>query len=135
MVLGNETGYSSKMNDFVNVLYYAWAPETAYIQDRNNWEESRPYIGQCTVTAMLVHDYFGGKIVRGKSEKYDIIHYWNIIDGERIDLTFKQFLPDKADIVFENIKIIDKSRLTRIKSVNVRYQILKKRYESLARRP
>lgn len=113
------------INDLENVLINCWSVETAFSGDRKNWSLERKSTGQCTVTAMIVYDFFGGRIVRGYSNKYKLFHYWNEIEGRKIDLTFKQFSYDKSDIVFDKIIYKSKKELMRIRSVRNRYLLLK----------
>lgn len=117
-----------RIDDLLKALNMAWCRETAYSGDRNNWTIDKKSIGQCTVTAMIVFDYFGGKIIRGYSEKYKLFHYWNEIDGEKVDLTYDQF-SDKKDILFTNIICKSKNDLMKIRSVKVRYILLKERVD------
>ena len=117
------------IDEFKTRIERAWCLETCYSGDRASWSIDRPSTGQCTVTAMLFYDYFGGQIIRGKNLEYNIIHYWNRVDGEEIDLTFQQFLPEKRNIVFSSTRIVDKSILMRISSVRKRYDLLKRRFE------
>lgn len=112
------------LDDLLKALNMAWCKETAFSGDRKNWTIDKKSTGQCTVTAMIVFDYFGGKIVRGYSEKYKLFHYWNEIDGKKVDLTYDQF-SDKKDIAFTNIIYKSKKDLMKIRSVRVRYALLK----------
>lgn len=115
------------MDLLLKALNASWTRETAYRTDQQDWTESRKEIGQCTVTSMIVFDYFGGKIVRGYSEKYDLFHYWNEINDEKIDLTFNQFADRRNDITFKRIVIKQKEELMKIRNVRHRYEILKKK--------
>lgn len=62
----------------------SWSIETAV-----QWSEENPANGQCNVTAVVVHDLFGGDILRTYYPEF--WHYYNRIDGKRIDLTDSQF--------------------------------------------
>jgi hypothetical protein len=45
-------------------------------------------LGQCAVTALLINERYGGKILY--NAQFD--HYWNVLpNGQKIDLTRKQF--------------------------------------------
>lgn len=112
------------IDEINKALRATWCRETAYSGDRKNWSIQKKSTGQCTVTAMIIYDYFGGKIIRGYSEKYKLYHYWNEIDGKIIDLTYDQFY-DKKDISFEKITFKSKKDLMKIQSVRVRYMLLK----------
>lgn len=117
------------LDDLYRALRMNWCKETAYRADRSNWSIEKKSTGQCTVTAMIVFDYFGGTIVRGYSQQYDLFHYWNVIDGEKIDLTFDQFLDNKADITFTRTVIKTKRELMNISSVRKRYLLLKRKVD------
>lgn len=117
------------ISDLENILQSTWSVETAYSGDRKNWTLQRNSTGQCTVTAMIVQDFFGGKIVRGYSEKYKLFHYWNEIDGKKVDLTYNQFSYDKPDIEFTKIIYKSKDDLMKIRSVKSRYILLKRKVE------
>lgn len=72
-------------------LRKSWSEETSNSDD---WSINNPSLGQCAITACIVQDYLGGDIVNSvamlPSGKY-ISHYLNLIDGEYIDITSKQF--------------------------------------------
>lgn len=111
------------------VLEACWDIETAYHEDRRLWNKNNKSVGQCTVTALIVNDFFGGKIIRGYSRKHRLYHYWNEIDGVKIDLTFEQFHNSKPDIVFSDHICKSREELLKIKSVKTRYLLLKKRVD------
>lgn len=75
-------------------LYHSWSIVTA-----SQWQPDSPASGQCNVTTILVHDLFGGEILKTPLEAGD--HYYNRIDGARFDFTASQFAEaiDYADIV------------------------------------
>ncbi len=62
----------------------AWSVETAI-----QWSAENPANGQCNVTAAVIHDLFGGDILRTRYP--ELWHYYNRIAGKRIDLTDSQF--------------------------------------------
>lgn len=63
----------------------AWSIETAV-----QWSAENPANGQCNVTAAVIHDLFGGDILRTRYPNF--WHCYNSIDGKRVDLTDSQFL-------------------------------------------
>ena len=71
-------------------LLHAWSRETAFPACREDWSTANPAFGQCTITAMLVHDLFGGTIHRIRLAGGGT-HYFNKIDGMYVDLTSSQF--------------------------------------------
>lgn len=76
--------------EFKKLLSECWNKDTCSPVLRNNWSEDNPSIGQCAITALIVNDYFDGKIMRCMSSSGS--HYYNIIDDKIIDLTKEQFL-------------------------------------------
>lgn len=67
----------------------AWSSESAIQSSAEN-----PANGQCNVTAAVIYDLFGGDILRTRYP--DFWHYYNRIDGQRIDLTDSQFTRPNA---------------------------------------
>ena len=65
-------------------LESAWSSETAV-----QWSEENPANGQCNVTAAVIYDLFGGEILRTRYPSF--WHYYNQINGCRVDLTDSQF--------------------------------------------
>lgn len=74
-------------------LYHSWSIVTA-----SQWQPDNPARGQCNVTAVLVHDLFGGEIL--KTPQPDGDHFYNRIDGDRLDFTASQF---EQAIAYEDI--------------------------------
>jgi hypothetical protein len=66
------------------ILLKVWS-----IESSSKWTAENPAKGQCGVTALVVHDIFGGDIL--KTETPDGWHYYNRIDGIRCDFTESQF--------------------------------------------
>ena len=65
-------------------LRNSWSPATA-----RQWTKENPAAGQCNVTALLVHELFGGDLLRTRLPEGD--HFYNRIDGLRYDFTESQF--------------------------------------------
>jgi len=65
-------------------LLKCWSRETS-----SKWTVENPSCGQCGVTALVINDLFGGRILRTRID--DQWHYYNWIDGQRFDFTRNQF--------------------------------------------
>jgi hypothetical protein len=65
-------------------LRKAWSLRTS-----GTWTAANPARGQCNVTALLVEELFDGEILKTPLPEGD--HFYNRIDGRRIDLTASQF--------------------------------------------
>ncbi|MET8653923.1 YunG family protein [Nocardia aurea] len=69
----------------------AWSADTSAVSD---WTNSNSAKGQCAVTACVVHDHLGGDIFNCTATLptgETVSHYFNVIDGEIVDLTVEQF--------------------------------------------
>ena len=83
-------------------LKHVWCAETCAPRMRAEWTPENPTLGQCSVTAFLVQDLFGGA-VRGIPLRDGGVHCYNVLDmpgedlDEIIDLTSEQFDEDEFD--------------------------------------
>lgn len=75
----------------------SWAADTCSPDDitREPWNPDNPSWGHCDITALAVHDLFGGDLVRARVELdgADVgYHWWNRLpSGLELDLTYEQF--------------------------------------------
>ncbi|WP_236693726.1 hypothetical protein [Robbsia andropogonis] len=53
------------------------------------WSPSSPAQNHCSVTSLIVQDYFGGQILATQTSGGK--HFYNLIDGRKWDLTVSQF--------------------------------------------
>lgn len=113
-----------KFSKYYLVIREAWTIETAYEGDRTKWSTQNPDAGQCAITALLVHDYFGGEIYTGMAHQGKR-HFWNVVNGHVIDLTKSQF---DGEVKFNRITTKDPEKLLRIKDVQHRYLLLKENF-------
>lgn len=67
-----------------------WSYETCSPSLKNIWSKDNPSLGQCAITALIVNDLFGGKIMRCMASSGS--HYYNLINDAIVDLTEEQFL-------------------------------------------
>lgn len=122
-----------ELKSFKEKLETAWCEESCY---PGSWDPSRPCKGQCEPTACLVQDIFGGdiyKLVGDPSIGSKGAHFFNLIDGEWIDLTAEQFAGTPA---YNNGKIVEGRALSQLRTHSrynrkERYQVLKNKIEEL----
>lgn len=75
----------------------SWAADTCSPDDvaREPWSERNPAWGQCDVTALVVHDLFGGELLAAEvylDGEQQGFHNWNRLPGGlEVDLTREQF--------------------------------------------
>lgn len=67
-----------------SALRRSWSLETA-----SQWTAANPATGQCNVTALLVHELFGGDLLKTRLPAGD--HFYNRISDQRYDFTESQF--------------------------------------------
>lgn len=79
------TAGSEPLADLFFRLRRSWSVETG-----RHWRADNPAAGQCGVTALVVQDAMGGDIL--KTEVNGAWHFYNQVEGRRIDFTMGQFL-------------------------------------------
>ena len=65
-------------------LRLAWSARSS-----GKWRADAPALGQCSVTALLLHDRYGAEILSTPTPWGP--HFYNRVGGERLDLTAEQF--------------------------------------------
>ena len=79
-----------EIKSFKKVLNMAWTKETCVPSLRDKWNNENKELGQCAITALIVNDYYGGKIMRCMTSTGS--HYYNLIGDSIVDLTVEQFM-------------------------------------------
>lgn len=110
---------------FYGTINKSWTKSTTHKNYTAKWSADVPSTGQCAVTALLVNDYFGGEIYTGFTQKGER-HFWNIVQGHKVDLTRAQ-LPD--DVEFHKVQQRTRASLLKIPDLKYRYLLLKKNFE------
>ncbi|EAP95914.1 YunG family protein [Vibrio splendidus] len=81
------------IRDVLKALQDSWSLEST--EEPENWTQSNPSRGQCGISALIINDYFGGKLVLWKvflREDQVGFHYSNELpDGTLFDSTGDQF--------------------------------------------
>jgi hypothetical protein len=86
-----------ELSEVEAALRAGWAADTCSPDDvaRAPWSSGNPAWGHCDITALVVHDFFGGDLVVGEvrlGEEQRGYHWWNRLpDGREVDLTSSQF--------------------------------------------
>ena len=76
--------------DYYDLLTKVWCAETCAPRMRGNWTENNRTLGQCSITAFLLQDIYGGKVY-GVPLGDGNYHCFNDVDGCVFDLTSEQF--------------------------------------------
>lgn len=104
-----------------SILEQCWSKDTCYPKLVDKWSEERPETGQCAITCLLVQDLLGGTIVKDPV----LNHFGNVVNGDIIDLTSKQWIDGE---VIKFTETINRDELLKNLDTFERYQILKFRY-------
>lgn len=87
--------------DLYGALSEIWCAETCAPRLRGEWTKENKTKGQCSVTAFLAQDIFGGKVY-GIPMKDGNFHCYNVAGGRCFDLTSEQFGEKAKDLVYKN---------------------------------
>lgn len=109
-------------DDLLNV----WCAETCAPRLRDQWSEDNPTVGQCSVTAFLAQDIFGGKVFGIQMENGNF-HCYNVVGDMVFDLTSEQF--NGKELNYNNN--VEQFRQTHFakEEKRLRYELLKKKLE------
>ncbi len=100
--LGNSEYRLDSLLDLFDVLSDGiWRIETCAPRLRTDWSEANKTLGQCSITAFLVQDIFGGEVY-GILRPGGNYHCYNVIGGKQYDLTIEQFGEEAGTLVFDN---------------------------------
>jgi len=77
------------INEVCEIVSMSFSKDTCYPTLKDKWCEENKTLGQCAITALILNDFLGGKIMRCDSETGS--HYYNLINDNVVDLTVSQF--------------------------------------------
>ncbi len=113
------------IEDIEKLLRANYTKETSHSAFKNRWSKENPTCGQCAITSLIVQKYFGGTINRIKLSNGDT-HYFNIVNGQIVDLTREQFDIENINISYDEYEIIDGQTLLKNEDTRQRYNLLLK---------
>lgn len=106
------------------ILTHIFSKETCAPRMQKDWTKDNPTLGQCSITAFLIQDIFGG-MVYGILRDGGNYHCYNVIDGQIFDLTSEQFHGEL--LCYEN-------NPEQFREIHFQKQEKKERYEVLKKR-
>lgn len=83
-------GHGRTPRELYDALSGIWCEYTCAPRMRDQWSEDNKTLGQCSITAFLVQDIYGGKVY-GIPIGDGNYHCFNNVDGCVFDLTSEQF--------------------------------------------
>ncbi|MBP5285769.1 MAG: hypothetical protein ILO34_06630 [Kiritimatiellae bacterium] len=85
-----EYAFVGSLGGLYRLLRGCWRRETCAPRLQKKWSESDPTCGQCSITAFLAQDIFGGGVY-GVPNSDGGFHCFNVVGGAVFDLTSEQF--------------------------------------------
>ena len=116
--------------DYYDLLSDIWCAETCAPRMRKDWTIENRTLGQCSITAFLIQDIYGGKVYGVPLEDGNF-HCFNDVNGCVFDLTSEQFGDTRLD--YANCPEQDRAVHFAKAEKKERYELLKERL--FARRP
>lgn len=110
--------------DLYDALSKIWCRETCAPRMQDKWTPENMTYGQCSITAFLVQDLFGG-VVKGVLLEDGNYHCYNVVDGHVFDLTSEQF--DEELVYSPDDKVQTREEHFRKEEKKRRYENLKEK--------
>ncbi|MDE6024662.1 MAG: hypothetical protein K2G45_04335 [Lachnospiraceae bacterium] len=82
--------------DLYDALSEIWCANTCAPRMRDDWSSENKTLGQCSITAFLAQDIFGGKVF-GVLRPGGNYHCYNVVGDRVFDLTSEQFGDEVLD--------------------------------------
>lgn len=101
-----------------------WRVETCAPSLRHLWSSENKTCGQCSITAFLVQDLFGGEVY-GIPREGGTFHCYNVIGDARFDLTSEQFGDEAKELVYDDKHLQSRDIHFAKTEKKERYEILK----------
>ena len=111
---------------FYDLLSTIWCAETCAPRMRDGWSEDNKTLGQCSITAFLVQDIYGGDVY-GILRSGGNYHCYNVIGDVVFDLTSEQFGDEKLS--YENNPLQSRDVHFGKEEKRLRYEYLKSQVE------
>ncbi len=94
--MNNEYNGINSPRDLYDALSEIWCADTCAPRMRSEWTKENMTLGQCSITAFLAQDIFGGKVY-GILRPGGNYHCYNVVGDCSFDLTSEQFGREELD--------------------------------------
>lgn len=113
--------------DLYDKLSDVWCIETCAPRLRHGWSKANITLGQCSITAFLAQDIFGGEVYALPTDNGGV-HCYNKVGEAVFDLTSEQFLDKAGDLVYDCTMIQDRESADHFgkEEKRARYEYLRK---------
>lgn len=118
--------------DLYDALSSVWCADTCAPRMRSDWSEENKTLGQCSITAFLAQDIFGGAVYAMPTDNGGV-HCYNVVDGYVFDLTSEQFGEGAKKLCYEGNEIQDRESAGHFgkEEKRQRYEYLKEQLKQL----
>ncbi len=110
--------------DYYDLLSHVWCADTCAPRMGQDWTPENKTLGQCSITAFLLQDIYGGKVF-GVPLGDGNYHCFNAVGDCVFDLTSEQFGDRKLD--YTDCPEQDRNRHFAKEEKRLRYEDLKRR--------
>ncbi len=116
--------------DLYDKLTKIWCCDSCAPRMRKNWSPANRTLGQCSITAFLAQDIFGGDVYEMPTENGGV-HCYNKVDGIVFDLTSEQFGEKAASLVYDCAQKGDRNSEKHLAKAEkkARYEYIRSRLE------
>lgn len=118
--------------DLYDALSNIWCIDTCAPRLRKNYSLDNKTLGQCSITAFVAQDIFGGDVCAVITPEGNT-HCYNVVDGMMFDLTSEQFLEKAKDLVYDRTNKQDRNATNHFGNGEKkdRYEYIKKELSKL----
>ena len=114
--------------EFYDLLSGIWCRKTCAPRMQDEWSEDNKTLGQCSITAFLVQDIYGGEVY-GILRPGGNYHCYNVVDGHVFDLTSEQFGEEAASLKYKGNPVQSREVHFAKEEKRLRYEYLKSKVE------
>lgn len=116
--------------DLYEKLQKVWCADSCAPRMRDDWTPANNTLGQCSITAFLAQDIFGGNVYGMKTSSGGI-HCYNEVDGILFDLTSEQFGEKARDLIYDMTDLQDRESAYHFQKEEkrARYEYIKSRLD------
>lgn len=116
--------------DLYDALSEIWCADTCAPRMRQEWSIHNTTLGQCSITAFLAQDIFGGEVY-GMATDNGGLHCYNVVDGVVFDLTSEQYGRKVKELHYADNPVQDRESAGHFgkEEKRERYEMLKKALE------
>ncbi len=114
--------------DYYDILSTIWCADTCAPRLRDKWNPDNKTLGQCSITAFLIQDLFGGAVY-GIPREGGNYHCFNVVDNHMFDLTSEQFgdtVLDYSSAVLQTRENHFSKEEKRLRYENLKAELIKK---------